>query len=92
MRHRNLGQQLEASWTKFGIAYQRYAKSLGVGMGAGVRRNAKVMRDRLTKFKKRIPLFRRLKKCGVDLAKIVRTGGKAAIVYGQGVLGSPMRY
>ena len=56
-------------------------------MGVGVRRNAKVMRDRLKKFKGRVPLFRRLRRCGADPAKIIRTGGKAAIVYGQGVLG-----
>ena len=45
------------------------------------------MRDRLSKFVKRIPLFRRLKKAKVDPAKMIRTGGKAAIVYGQAVLG-----
>ena len=56
-------------------------------MAAGVRRNAKVMRERLKKFKGRIPLFRRLRKHGIDSAKIVRTGGKAAVVYGQGPLG-----
>ena len=42
---------------------------------------------RLNKFRKRIPLFRRLKIAKVDPAMIIRTGGKAAIVYGQGVLG-----
>ena len=82
-----LGKQLEECWTEIGVTYQRYAKSLGVGMGAGIRRNAKVARARLHNFKKRIPLFRRLKNLRIDPAKIVRTGGKAAITYGQGVLG-----
>ena len=82
-----LGHRLAACWADYGINYQRYVKSLGVGLGAGVRRNAGVMRKRLKAFKARIPLFQRLRHANVDPAKIIRTGGKAAIVYGQAVLG-----
>ena len=82
-----LGHRLAACWAHYGINYQRYVKSLGVGLGAGVRRNAGVMKKRLDAFKARIPLFQRLRHANVDPAKIIRTGGKAAVVYGQAVLG-----
>ena len=40
-----LGRQLAEKWEQYGITYQRYVKSLGVGMGAGVRRYGKIMWD-----------------------------------------------
>ena len=82
----SLGKRLEATWKKFGICFQKYVKSLGVGLAAG-RRNVQVLKKRLANFKARIPRFRRLRKLRADPARIVRTGGKAAIVYGQVVIG-----
>ena len=55
-------------------------------MGAG-RRNVQELKKRLANFKARIPRFRRLRKLQADPARIVRTGGKATIVYGQAVTG-----
>ena len=49
----DLGHRLAACWTDYGIKYQRYVKSLGVGLGAGVRRNTRVMKKRVDDLKKR---------------------------------------
>ena len=59
------------------------AKSLGFGMAAGVRRNAKVINQRLKEYKARIPRFRMLRAMGVDTARLNRTGGTAALVWGR---------
>jgi hypothetical protein len=63
------------------------AKSLGVGMGAGVRRNASAARKRLRQFVARRPQFKRLRRSGVDTSRLLRTGGTSAMTYGQAVLG-----
>jgi hypothetical protein len=58
-------------------------------LGAGVRRNAMVVNHRLMQYKERLPRFRMLKQAGVDTNKLNRTGGTAALVWGQGALGVP---
>ena len=55
-------------------------KSLGFGLAAGVKRNAKVVNQRLKDYKKRIPRFRMLRQAGVDTARLNRTGGTSALV------------
>ena len=62
-------------------------KSLGVGLGAGTRRNSKVIKQRLKAFLKRLPRFQRLRMAGVGTARLLRTGGIAAITYGQAIAG-----
>ena len=81
--------KLEALWAEAGIfvRYAKKVKALGVGLGAGVRRNVDVARHRLKMMKKRVPRFRRLRKIGVSTSRLLRTGGKAAMTYGQNVLG-----
>ena len=46
-------------------------------------RNVRVINKRLKIFRKRIERYRKLKKCGVDTARIVRTGGGKSLTYGQ---------
>ena len=84
-----LGREMEQLWKDDGIhiRYVRKVKALGVGLGAGVRRNVDVMKHRLNTMKKRIPRFRRLRKLGIDTSRLLRTGGKAAMTYGQAILG-----
>ena len=62
-------------------------KSLGSGLAAGVARNTNVMNSRLKNFSKRLPRFQALRRAGVDTARILRTGGVAAIMHGYGGLG-----
>lgn len=61
-----VGDALVERWKKKGILihFQHRVKALGVGMGAGVRRNATIMRTRLTNFMARVTRFRRLRKVG----------------------------
>ena len=58
-----------------------------------MRRNAKVTNDRLRKFCGRVKGFRKLKRAGLDPRRILRTGGVAALTYGQvcGVAPSMLR-
>ena len=71
----------------YGFKLKLRAKSLGAAMAAGCRRNTMVLRQRLNDFKARIPRFRKLRRLRADPARIIRTGGKAAVVYGQAVTG-----
>ena len=63
-------------------------KALGVGLGAGVRRNMTVPKQRYHKYRARIGRFRRLRAAGVDTARLVRTGIRA-MTYGSSVTGVP---
>ena len=52
-----------------------------------MRRNVDIARHRLQTMRKRIPRFRRLRKLGVSTSRLLRTGAKAAMTYGQAILG-----
>ena len=84
-----LGRRMEAFWAEAGrfIKYVRKVNYLGVGLGAGVRRNVDVMKHRLKMMKKRVPRFMRLRKIGISTSRLLRTGAKAAMTYGQAILG-----
>ena len=62
-------------------------KSLGVGLAAGVARNTRVMKNRLKQFINRLLRFRALRRAGVDTARVIRTGGVAALMHGYGGMG-----
>ena len=61
-----LGKKMEKIWEGTGIRYVKQVKALGVGLGAGARRNVDVLKLRLKNMKKRVPRFRRLRKLGVS--------------------------
>jgi hypothetical protein len=63
------------------------AKALGVGMGAGVRRNASAALKRFRAFAARRSQFQRLRRSGVNTSRLLRTGGTSAMTFGQAVLG-----
>lgn len=80
-------------WSKDGKArhadpLQAQRQSSGGRLGAGVRRNATVMRTRLSNFMARVSRFRRLRKVGVNTARLVRTGMRA-ITYSNTIMGVP---
>ena len=85
-----VGEAVVKRWKKKGILihFQHRVKALGVGLGAGVRRNAAVMRTRLTNFMARVTRFRRRRKVGVNTARLVRTGMRA-ITYSNAIMGVP---
>lgn len=84
-----LGTMMEELWKGGGIfiKYTRKVKALGVGLGAGVRRNVDAMKHRLKTMKKRAPRFRRLRKLGISTSRLLRTGAKAAMTYCQAIMG-----
>jgi hypothetical protein len=83
-----LGEELCRRWKRVGIAIQfrKKVKALGVGLGAGIRRNVAVARGRLQNYMARVARFRRLRKVGVDTARLLRTGMQA-MTYGSSIMG-----
>lgn len=81
------GKKTARSLRRHGIKFQKNAISLGAALGAGRRRNTENIINRLRKFKKRLPRFRRMGACGVDSAKLLRTGAVKAMTYGQALIG-----
>ena len=55
----SLGTRLQNHWRELGlnVPYCEGVKSLGAGLGAGVRRNVQVIRARLKSFAARVPRF-----------------------------------
>jgi hypothetical protein len=84
-----LGQELAESLSEFGVRFAMRNKSLGVGLGSGVCRNAKVINVRLKRFRQRLGRYRLLKKARVDTSRVLRTGGVAALTFGQVTTGTP---
>ena len=82
-----LGEEIRAALTDFGVQYKARVTSLGAAMGAGTRRNATVLCARLKALKRRIPRFRKLARNGVSTKRLLRTGGTSALKYGQTVTG-----
>ena len=84
-----LGRSIAERLKNFGVQYKARVVSLGAGLGAGKRRAALMLNKRLKGFKARLPRFRKLAGMRVSTARILRTGGIAAMTYGQAVTGVP---
>ena len=61
--------------------------SLGSALGAGRRRNMLVAKKRLKEFRARRKRFGVLKKSKVSVPRVLRTGGTAALTFGQETMG-----
>ena len=61
--------------------------SLGTGLGAGTRRNMFQVRKRLTAFVSRKRRFQNLKRARVCIARLLRSGGIAAMTFGSKTTG-----
>ena len=70
------------------MKYANRCVSLGSGLGAGTRRNTQQTLKRLKAFKSRVPRFKALKRARVDTARLLRTGGNAAMLFGGRVMGT----
>jgi len=82
-----VGKDLQKALNKFEIKFQPRVKSLGTGLAAGTARNVSVLKKRLCDFRARLSRFAMLSRARVDTAKLLRTGGIQAMVYGEGVSG-----
>ena len=84
-----LGRGIAVALSDFGITYVQRAKSLGAGLGGGVRRNTTVQAKRRRALADRISSFRRLRMLQVDTAKLLRTGGNGGVTYDAAITGVP---
>ncbi len=82
-----IGADIATGLAAYGVRYVERAKSLGVGIAAGVRRNATVQKQRLRSFRARMARFGALLRSGLSAARIVRSGGSASFTYGDGITG-----
>ena len=83
----SLGRTVVQAFPELSLSYCHRVVSLGSGLGGGRRRNAQVSMTRLAKFVKRRGRFRRLRRAGVNTSRLMRSGGTAALQFGQAVVG-----
>ena len=82
-----LGRAIASRLADYNVVFHKRVTSLGIGLGAGIRRNVAVQRGRFAAFRRRLAKFRCLRRARVSPANVLRTGGAAAMTYGDGILG-----
>ena len=82
-----IGVQIARQLKECGIKYNSRVTSLGTGLGAGTRRNMKQVAKRLRAFRARRARFRMLRRNRIKTDRLLRTGGNAAMTFGQRALG-----
>ena len=83
-----LGRRAVQALPHLDVKLSRRAKSLGVGLGAGVTRNASVAAKRLQDFRCRLRRFRQQRKRSRrNVQLILKTGGTAGLTFGPEALG-----
>ena len=82
-----IGRSLVGAVPGLKLRFVPRVTSLGSALGAGRRRNVKVAHARLANFRARKARFKRLQKARVNVPRLMRTGGVAALTYGQAVTG-----
>jgi len=83
--HLDLGRDIADRLPGLRLKVDNKAKSLGAALSAGTRRHAGILAARLTKFKLRKDRFRKLRRWAgaARTAAVMRTGGTAALSFGQ---------
>ena len=84
---KELGGTIAMRLQRWGVVRCREAKMLGVGTVAATRRTTAVLTARIAAFGRRRGQFGMLKRAGVDIARLLRTGGLAGAQFGQAALG-----
>ena len=74
-----IGRELTTAVPGLKLRYAHRVTSLGSALGAGRRRNMMVAHARLASFRARKARFQRLRSAGVDVPRLLRTGGMAAL-------------
>ena len=82
-----VGRALVRALPILSLRYASRVTSLGKPIAAGRRRSSVVATKRLRAFKLRVCRFRRLRRVGINTARLIRTGGGAALQNGQRVTG-----
>ena len=84
---RELGEAISDGLKAWNVISCPLVKMLGVGSTAAVRRNTAVATARTAAFLRRRGQFGKLRKAGVDIARLLRTGGLASVQFGQAAMG-----
>ena len=86
-----LADQIRSNLPHMVVAVVKHARSLGSAIAGGKRRSALLQRQRLRAFRVRRGCFQKVRRdVGARLAgAILRTGGTAALTYGQATFGVP---
>ncbi len=82
-----VGTDIAEGLREFGIVYQRRAKSLGVGVAGGRRRNTAVQKSRLRSLLGRLARMAAVAFAGLSPARLVEAGALPAMVYGDDCYG-----
>ena len=82
-----VGRAIVEALPRLMFSFARRVTSLGAPLAAGRRRSSLVATKRLRAFRMRVKRFRCLRKVGINTAMLIRTGGSAALTYGQHVCG-----
>ena len=85
--HTRIGRAIIEALPQLMLSAALRVTSLGAPLAAGRRRSALVAVKRLKAFRLRVKRFRALRRAGINTAKLIRTGGAAALSYGQHVCG-----
>ena len=82
-----VGRAIIEALPRLMLSFARRVTSLGAPLAAGRRRSSLVATKRLRAFRVRVKRFRCLRRVGINTARLIRTGGSAAMTYGQHVCG-----
>ena len=82
-----IGRAMTGAVPGLKLRFAHRVTSLGSALGASRRRTMKVANARLANFRARRGRFQRLRSSGVYMSRLMRTGGVAALTYGQAVIG-----
>ncbi len=82
-----VGRSIAHGMRNYGVVFLHRVRSLGVGLGAGVRRNAQVQRSRFGKFTQKIRRILALACSGISAARLIQTGGAAVMNFGDDATG-----
>ena len=84
---RALAEMAADAFDIISVTVAQRVTSLGSGLGAGKRRNMLNVRKRLKAFRARGDRFKNLRAAGCQTDRLLRTGGIAALTFGQRALG-----
>ena len=82
-----VGKQVQKKLSHWGVRYVNAAKMLGADSAGGMRRSTVAATQRIKGFLRRMGQFGKLRRVGVDIARLLRTGALASAQYAQACLG-----
>ena len=82
-----VGKEVEKGLGHWGIRFVRTAKMLGADSAGGIRRSTAAATQRVKGLLRRMGQFGKLRRAGIDTARLLRTGALASAQFAQACLG-----